>query len=320
MAPTKFNLENTTASVIRPLTHFTNAATLGWLLAGLVLAIATSTPQHAWAQPLSAFDTGSDNQLGLTFSPDGMTAFWVAWDGDWGSSKASKRVIYTSRQRHSDWSGPAPMPFTGEHSDADPFVTPDGLWLYFVSERPAPGDDESTDRNIWRYCLSGEYRLEYLPLNSDAAEYSPVVTGSGTLYFASARDGGLGQGDLYSAAPMGNHFAAPQSLGSALNTPSGEWNLWVSQDEQEIIFEASSRPTNVSIPGDLYYSWRTAEGWSPAVPVAPLNTPHSDLMPRLHPDGKTLYYTSAPIGGHARIIDIKWRALREQLRSAATAQ
>ena len=67
------------------------------------------------------------------------------------------------------------------------------------------------------------------------------------------------------------------------------------------IFEASSRSTNVSVPGDLYYSWRTPAGWSAAVPIASLNSAGSELMPRLHPDGDTLYYTTAPPGGHARI-------------------
>ena len=115
---------------------------------------------------------------------------------------------------------------------------------------------------------------------------------------------------------MGDGFQEPQPLGPALNTPTGEWNLWVSADDSEIIFEASSRPTNVSVAGDLYYSWRTAAGWTPAIPIEQLNARNSELMPRLHPDGETLYYTSAPIGGHAQIMTVKWGPLREQLRSA----
>ena len=278
------------------------------------LIVATMS-QTASAQKPAAFDTGSDNQLGLTFTPDGSTAFWVAWNGDWGSSAATQRVIYTSRQQHGVWSVPTPADFSGNHSDNDPFVTPDGQWLYFVSERPTGSDDELTDANIWRYSLIEKNRLEYISINSGSAEYSPVVTASGTLYFASNRDGGPGKGDLYRAAPMGRGFLTPQPLGPAFNTPNGEWNLWVSADESEIIFEASSRPTNVSTPGDLYYSWRTPTGWTSATPIEQMNSRNSDLMPRLHPDGETLYYTSAPIGGHARIMTAKWGPLRAQLRS-----
>lgn len=289
---------------------------ISWLQLSIVIALAlTAMSRTAIAQKPSAFDTVSDNQLGLTFSPDGSTAFWVEWNGAWGSSAASQRVIYISRHQHGVWSKPAPAPFSGNFSDDDPFVSPDGRWLYFVSERPANEDDETFDADIWRYSLIEEDSLEHLSINSESAEYSPVVTASGTLYFASARDGGLGQGDLYRAAPMDSGFHAPERLSAAINSPTGEWNLWVSTDESEIVFEASSRPTNVSAPGDLYYSWRTPSGWTAAMPVEGLNSRDSDLMPRLHPDGETLYYTTAPIGGHARIATAAWGLLSARART-----
>jgi hypothetical protein len=285
-------------------------------VSAVTVLIVAAISQTASAQIPGTFDTGSDNQLGLIFTADGSTAFWVSWNGDWGSGAATQRVIYTSQQEHGVWSTPTPADFSGKHSDGDPFVTPNGQWLYFVSKRPTNGDDERTDANIWRYSLIEKNRLEYVSVNSDAEEYSPVVTVSGTLYFASNRDGGPGQGDLYRAAPMGDSFQEPQPLGPAFNMPTGEWNLWVAADDSEIIFEASSRPTNVSVAGDLYYSWRASAGWTAAIPIEQLNTRNSELMPRLHPDGETLYYTSAPIGGHAQIITVKWGPLREQLRSA----
>jgi len=268
------------------------------------------------AQEPPTFDATLDNQLGLTFSPDGSTAFWVAWNGAWGSKTASQRIIYMSRYEQGNWSTPTPAPFSREFHDDDPFVSPDGKWLYFVSKRPASRDDKKLDPDIWRFSLIEENRLEHLPINSESAEYSPVVTKSGTLYFASAKDGGMGEGDLYRALPDGDSFRTPELLGPAFNTPGGEWNLWVSADDNEIIFEASSRPTNVSMPGDLYYSWRTPGGWTSAIPINQLNSADSDLMPRLRPNGEILYYTSAPIGGHARIVTANWAQLREQLRFA----
>ena len=248
----------------------------------------------------SQFDSGLDNQLGLTFSPDGKTAYWVAWNGTWGSEPTSRLTIYWSRQSRDAWSDPAPAPFSQKYSDSDPFVSPDGKWVYFVSDRPVAGEEQPGDDNIWRYSLSNG-TLEGVPVNSDAEEFSPVVTASGTLYFASDRDGGFGQGDLYSATAVGGSLSEPTRLGPAVNSVHGEWNLWVADDECEMIFEASARPTNVSVPGDLYYSFRTVDGWQEAVPIKALNSEHSDLMPRLHPAGRTLYYTVARLGGHARV-------------------
>jgi len=265
------------------------------------LAFLIAVSQVALAQDPSVFDAGLDNQMGLVFSPDGDTAFWVAWNGRWGSDSAAQRTIYMSRKTNGSWSSPSAMPFSGPYSDDDPFVSPDGRWLYFVSNRPASDDDTSTDGDIWRYCLADSRGLEHLSINSDVAEYSPVVTESGTLYFASTRKGGYGQGDLYMATRNGPDFNAPTTLGASVNSPTGEWNLWVSADETEMIFEASSRATNVSASGDLYYSYRSALGWEPAVPLDPLNTSGSDLMPRMHPNNRTLYFTTAPVGGTARI-------------------
>jgi DNA-binding beta-propeller fold protein YncE len=252
--------------------------------------------------------------MGLTFTPDGEQAFWVEWDGDWGS-KGTQRVIYTAELRDGTWSTPVPAPFSGRYSDDDPYVSPDGRWLYFVSDRPADDADEKPDADIWRYSLVDEGRLEHLPVSSETAEYSPVVTASGALYFASTHDGGHGQSDIYRAAPTEDGFAPAEVLGPAFNSPTGEWNLWVSGDESELILEASSRATNVSASGDLYYSWRTPAGWTAAVPIASLNSAGSDLMPRLHPDGETLYYTTAPMGGHARIATANWPELRSSLRA-----
>lgn len=278
-----------------------------------LLAVFIAPPAAADVPDPATFDAGSENKLGLTFSPDGMTAFWAEWNGQWGSSDAAVKTIYTARRLHGTWSAPEPVAFSGRYSDDDPFVSPDGQWLYFVSDRPVDESDREPDKNIWRYRLGREQHLEYLSINSDGAEYSPIPTASGTLYFASVRDGGLGQGDIYLARPVDDGFAAPEMLGAAINRRTGEWNLWVSPDETELLFEASSRPGNVSVPGDLYASWHTPSGWTAAMPVGELNSSASDLMPRPLPDRTTLFYATAPHGGHARIQSADWGRLRTKM-------
>lgn len=158
-----------------------NVAKLLFLVtAGLTLVIAPVF-QNAHAKTPPAFDTGLENQLGLTFTPDGSTAFWVAWNGDWGSRTTSPWVIYTSKQEHGKWSAPTPAEFSGNHSDSGPFVSRDGRCLYFVSERPTSNDDESNDRNIWRYSLvEGSHVLSF-DAESLTLAVSNVDSGSVTL-------------------------------------------------------------------------------------------------------------------------------------------
>ncbi len=281
----------------------------------IAISLAALFPFPAAAQESMPPGAGDENRMGLTFSPDGQTAYWAEWNGAWGGDDTGPRIIYVANQSNGEWSEPEPAPFTGDYLDDDPFVSPDGEWLYFVSERPVNETDDSTDANIWRYSLVEDDRLEYLNINSDEVEYSPVATASGALYFAVALEGGPGRGDIYRAAAMDDGFGQPEALGAAINSPTGEWNLWVSADEDELIFEASSRASNVSVPGDLYYSWRTEASWSAAVPLSSLNTRGSDLMPRFSADGETLYYTTAPMGGNASVVAADWGELRDRARS-----
>jgi streptogramin lyase len=281
-----------------------------------VVSIAALICASAIARDPVLFDAGQENQAGLVFTPDGNTGYWAAWNGAWGDDATSPRTIYSSRLKDGTWTEPAMAPFSGTFNDDDPYVSPDGRWLYFVSDRPASDVDDQRDGDIWRYSLSGDNVLQRLDINSDAADYSPMVSGSGTLYFASDRDGGLGQGDLYRAAPVGSGFGPAEPLGPSVNSRHGEWNLWVAADDNEILFEASARPSNVSVPGDLYYSWRTEAGWVAAMPVSRINSKGSDLLPRMHPDGSTLYYTSAAIGGHAQILSTDWEPIKRELRAA----
>ena len=135
------------------------------------------------------------------------------------------------------------------------------------------------------------------PVNSEASEWSPVVAADGALYFASDRPGGLGLGDLYRAEPDGEIWRVT-ALPDTVNSPGGEWNLDLSPDGNTLIFEASHRPTNRTVPGDLYVSARTESGWSPARPLAGLNTDGSDLMPRFV--GADRFVFTSVEGGEAR--------------------
>ncbi len=270
------------------------------------LAIIAVCSAAAAAPDPVEFNAGFQNRSGLTFSPDGRTAWWAEWNGKWGSHARGPSTIYRSVRVGDAWSEPVAAPFTGDFSDDDPFVSPDGAWLYFVSDRPVDDSDDDPDSNIWRYSLRDDGRLEHLSVNSPDTEYSPVVTSMGRLYFASDRDGGFGRGDVYVAEPSDDGFLASVPLGEGVNSRHGEWNVWVSADERALVFESSSRPENRSGPGDLYFSLRTLTGWAPAIPLEALNSVDSDLLPRMHPDGETLYYTTAPIGGHARIVSVKW--------------
>lgn len=228
----------------------------------------------------------------LTFTPDGETVYFRRAPN---RLPGTKSCIYTSQFSEGVWGEPQMVPFSGKYSYGDPFVSPDGRYLFFTSDRPVAGKVKQ-DRDIWVVeWIKNRWGIpKHLGnrVNSDKMESSPVVTRDGTLYFSSMREGGFGSGDLYRSRWVDGQYLEPENLGDAINSSHGEWNCVVSIDEQFLIFEASGRAENFSRPGDLYMSYKKAGQWTTAIHLGSLNSKGSDLSPRLSPDGKYLFFAS----------------------------
>lgn len=216
-------------------------------------------------------------QHGLTQGPDGW--YLTRQDGPWGTN--AKQSVVRLRDGRSEVQAPAWA--SAEHSDSDFSYSEAHARGCFISTRPLPAQPDRTDANIWCSDWTGNDWASPVPLpapiNSPEGEWSPVLAADGTLYFASDRPGGCGLGDIYEARHESGVWSVA-ALPDTINASGGEWNLDISPDGQRLIFEASHRKTNKSVPGDLYISTRTLQGWSEARPLADLNTTGSDLMPR----------------------------------------
>lgn len=77
-----------------------------------------------------------------TFSPDGNTVYFTLEVG-------SDYVILESHRRGGRWSRPAVVSFSGVHSDAEAFLSPNGKQLLFASRRPRSGDSAREDYDLW---------------------------------------------------------------------------------------------------------------------------------------------------------------------------
>ena len=264
-------------------------AALTLILPGIAQSIQTPDPR-----PFTPWgDAGQSLFAGATFSPDGQTVYFTKYSAF--EVDAVKTILISHRLRDA-WSKPEPAPFSGPWSDTTPFVSPDGMRLYFASNRPVEGRTKD-DFDIWFVERAnnkwGAPRHESA-IASAANETSPSVTARGVLYFCSWREaGGMGQGDLWLADPLGDGHGPPRNLGSPINGPTGEWGVTVSPDERLLVVESSGRAEGESGSGDLYVSRNDGSGWSsPKHLAAPINTSASELSPRFSPDGRTLYFAS----------------------------
>jgi hypothetical protein len=193
-----------------------------------------------------------------------------------------------------------------------PRVTADGETLY-CTVRPVGGKAD-----IWRSQLRGRWQqLKPVPeLNSDANDLGAALTSDGRrLYFYSDRDDGVGGFDLYAAEAGDSGWSAPVNLGRRINTAADEYDPAISADGSTLYF-ASDRSEEMADRAaaydetadeqvdlkdrrgrthfDLYRANRDREkqAWSPAQPLAKLNTEDNEFAPFPSPDGRKLYFSS----------------------------
>ncbi len=102
------------------------------------------------------------------------------------------------------------------YSDADPFITPDGTHLYFISNRPVLGKGKP-DLDIWMVekTNSGwtEPKILGAPINSPGNEWYPTIAANGTMYFRSDREGGKRRTDIYRSRLVDGKYLEPENLG-----------------------------------------------------------------------------------------------------------
>jgi len=136
------------------------------------------------------------------FTPDSKTMYLTVCKTDPSYPRFAQ--IATSSRSDASWGKANVLEITKDTLSlfAHPAVSPDGMWLYFVSDMP--GGMGGLD--IWRVMLtsSGLGSLENLgaPINTPGNEMFPTFRPNGDLYFSSDGHPGLGGLDIYIAQPV----------------------------------------------------------------------------------------------------------------------
>ncbi len=230
-------------------------------------------------------------ELNTVFFPGGKEVIFSVQYGD------LKWALVMTRQENGRWQKPEVAPFSGEYGGVDPFVSFDGNRIYFCSNRPIEdGGPAKADYDIWYVDRTGSGWGKPVhmdaPINSNAHEFYPTLTRSGTMYFQSRRPGGIGSGDIYRAEQIDGKYPKAEPLPEPVNSPAFEGDALIAPDETYII--VSTTRGAQPMPADLYISFRTFDGkWSDLVNMGPeINSPGPENCPMLSPDGKYLFFTS----------------------------
>jgi hypothetical protein len=227
-----------------------------------------------------------------TFTPNGRT-FYFTKRTIWPYFSA----ICVSHFVNDRWSEPEVASFSGEYSDATPFVSPDGKRIYFASRRPVDGSPSQFLR-LWvaERADSGWGAPRALPdsLNGSEGAIAPVEVRDGSLYYVSGE-----AGHVVVARKRGDGWAPPVLAGDSSATGSIELSAYVDPDERYMIVsvigrdDAMATAEGVYPRADLYVRTRSGDGWSPLHHLgAPINSGADELSPSVSRDGRSLYFTS----------------------------
>ena len=165
--------------------------------------VSTKDENGKWTKPQdidtelnSDFDEGA-----CAFTPDNRTMYLTQCKTD--PSYPRYATICTSNRSDASWGKSTPLVITKDtlSSYAHPAISPDGEWLYFVSDMP--GGIGGMD--IWRVRITknGLGGVENLgePINTEGDEMFPTFRPNGDLYFSSDGHPGMGGLDIFIAKP-----------------------------------------------------------------------------------------------------------------------
>jgi outer membrane protein OmpA-like peptidoglycan-associated protein len=175
-----------------------------------------------------------------------------------------------------------------------PYILPDLSKIYFTSRRPgSTGGKKEKDglffEDIYVAGNKGGAWDEPVniggPVNSDMHDACIGISPNGEVMFVYKSVNG---GDIYQSFLKGKSWTNPEPM--PFNSEAFETSACLSPDERTLFFV---RAENVSGNRDLFMCSRTVGGqWSAARKVPGLNTPYDEDAPFMHPDGKTLYFSS----------------------------
>lgn len=139
----------------------------------------------------------------VAFSPDAQTMYLTKARRELNAPTSVE--IYTSTRSDAKWSAPVKFEITADtlSTFGHPAVSPDGEYLYFVSDMPGGYGG----KDIWRISLKerqGSLVNLGPNINTEGNDDFPYVRSDGSLYFSSDGHPGMGGLDIFRAKAVGD--------------------------------------------------------------------------------------------------------------------
>lgn len=230
------------------------------------------------------------NERDVCLSCDVSDLYFTRWvAGEWD--------IKVMHKEDQIWSTPVTTPFSSPWLEAEAFLTPDEMKIFFLSNRPESGEGQGGPWEIWTTARSRNGWTEPQKLGKVfTGGFYTTFTKEGTMHLTL-------DGKMQYARKKGDGFEKPRQLPQTVNEDHGGYNGFVAPDESYLIFTTTVEGKGYG-QGDLYITFRQADGsWTRIVNMGPeINSFAADYCPSVSPDGKYFFFSSSRYGNE----DIFW--------------
>lgn len=169
----------------------------------------------------------------VAFSPDAQTMYLTKARRELNAPTSVE--IYTSTRSDAKWSAPVKFEITADtlSTFGHPAVSPDGEYLYFVSDMPGGYGG----KDIWRISLKerqGSLVNLGPDINTEGNDDFPYVRSDGSLYFSSDGHPGMGGLDIFRATAVGDPADLRwkvENMGFPINSAGDDFGITFGKSE-----------------------------------------------------------------------------------------
>ena len=190
-------------------------------------------PELIEGGPNTAFEDGT-----CSFSPDFRTMYYTYCASDPQLPRLA--TIYESSRSDAAWGAGKPYSSASDsiYNYAHPAASPDGKWLYFVSDM----DGGYGGMDLWRVPIGGRLiGAENLgpDINTPGNEMFPTFRRNGELYFSSDGHPGMGGLDIFRAISTSDSTWTVTNIGTPVNSIADDFGMTFEGDYTRGFFSSN---------------------------------------------------------------------------------
>ena len=211
---------------------------------------------------------GKDANIGpASVTTDGRTLYFTRNYSEGrrlGRKQPNRLGIFTATKDGTQWTDIKAFEYNNpDYNLSFPYVSADGRYLFFCSDMPGSMGkyDIYLCENVnGRWSEPTNLGPE---VNSRYAEIHPFLHGSGKLYFASDRPGGMGGLDIWSSNLSFGSWTPPVPLDEPMNSPDDDFAFYAAQGGMQGYFTSNRH----NFSDDIYSFASTIIRWSACDPM-----------------------------------------------------